>query len=128
MIVLAHVVFFTALFLELPAFGVATTSGGIITAFGLAIAAEAVVIIAAVAASLFNKVIGLNPLVQRKTTTLVSQAFIFGAFTLFLLTLRSFLPTLFSVTGTWLLLMPAIVCVGLEIMLRIKRYLIATSN
>lgn len=128
MIVLAHILFFTALFLELPTFGVATTSGGIVTAFGLAIAAEAVVIIAAVAASLFNKAIGLNPLVQRKKATAVSQAFIFGAFTLFLLALRSFLPTLFSVTGIWLLFVPAIVCVGLEIMLRIKRYLIATSS
>lgn len=133
MIVLAHLAMFAVLFaLGLPwlnsTFGAQVAFGGGLIATALfAVAAEAVVIFAALVARSLALALKINPLLQRSKAALIAHAVIFVFFTGFLQAASLALPAVISVSLTWSLLLSGLTVAALDVMLRVKRFLIARS-
>lgn len=133
MIIVAHLVFLTLVYLGLPALSAAigdggvTFSGGILVTIALAVSTEIVVIAMSLLAVVGNRLIGINPLLQRRKAVLTAQSAIFVGLALFLNLLPSTVPGVLALAWYWVLIVSAFVCVGLEVMLSVKRRLIARS-
>jgi len=134
MIVVIHLAFFALFFglglpsLEAATGGAVTFGGGVGATIALAVAAEVVVIVAAVVARILNGVLGVNPLLQRNKGDLVANLFIFVCLSIFLYSVSALLPALLGVTLFWALALSASVCAVLEVMVLVKRHIIASSG
>lgn len=133
MIIVAHLVFLTLVYLGLPALSAALGDGGVVYTGGvfatitLAVSTEIIVIAMSLLALVVNRLIGINPLLQRRKAVMTAQSAIFVGLALFLNLLPSIVPGVLALAWYWVLIVPAFVCVGLEVMLSVKRRLIARS-
>jgi len=133
MIVVAHIVMFAIVFaLGLPwlnavAHAEVMFGGGLLATVLMAIAAEVVVIAAAVVARYVTLLLKINPLLQRNKATVISHSVIFVLLSGFLYTTSSVFPSVISVSLTWALMLSGLTVAILEVMVRIKRHLIARS-
>jgi hypothetical protein len=133
MIIFAHVIMFVGLFaVGLPwlnsTFGPEVAfGGGLIAAALMALASEVVVLGSAVIARAITLALKINPLLQRNKATLIAHAVIFVVLSGFLATVSLVFPQVISVSLTWALLLSGLTVAVLEVMVRVKRYLIAKS-
>ena len=130
MIILVHLVFLTLVYLGLPALsavlgdGGVIADGGILAAVGLAVASEVVLVIMSVLANVLTKLAGINPLLQRRKAETIAQVAIGLGLAAFL----SLLPA--SVLGLawyWVVIVPAFICLGMQVIVTVKRRMIARS-
>lgn len=133
MIIVAHLAFLTLVYLGLPAISAAlgdggvVYSGGLIVAFALAISSEIVLIAASLIANVGTRLIGINPLLQRRKATFIAQCAVFVGLALFLHSLPSIVPGVLALAWYWVLIVPAFICVGMQVMLSVKRHLVSRS-
>lgn len=134
MIIVAHLLLFAVLFgLGFSGLngvfgdGGIAFHGGLIATLVLAIAAELVVLAASVAARALALALKINPLTQRPEAEAIAHAIIFVALTVFLMVLPLVLPALVTLSWYWAPFLSAVVVAFLEVMVRVKRHLIARS-
>lgn len=133
MIVIAHLIMFALLFAAgLPWLGSTVGAdvafgGDLLAAALMTLAAEAVVVVgAAVARGIIIK-LGINPLLQRNKSTAIAHAVILVMLSGFLYASSAAFPEVISVSLIWAVMLSAAVVAILEVMVRVKRYLIARS-
>jgi hypothetical protein len=130
MIVLVHLMFLIAVYLGLPALSAVLEDGGVIlpggiyAAVGLAVASEVVLVIVAVLANLVTQLVGINPLLQRKKAEAIAQTAIYCGLAVLLALLPS---SILVLAWYWVLIVPAFICLGMQVIVTVKRRMIARS-
>jgi hypothetical protein len=129
-IILFHLAFFAALFgLVMPGLntitGAVDFNGGILAVLVMTVLSEVVVVASGVLGRILGDALGINPLLQRRKSEVVSSLVMTVLFASFLLASAAVVPSLIAVTFVSSLLMSVAVVVVLFVALYVKRAIIA---